>query len=213
MKSSTVLALIVLITGSINNAFETVKSKFSKLNVLVNKARASFDFTVDQDSSHPGNPRTLFNKSYDVNVSSTEVITTTFPHLLLAAQSPRIVFLTSGMSTLKGSEETLVPKLIDSIPEGWPKTGIRTSVASRSSKTALNLVMLAWNHLIKGDGIKVWCVSPGFLAKGLGGNAEVLGRAGAGDPAARGELIKKVIEGEKDANVGKVVGQPGVQAW
>ncbi|KAM6517857.1 hypothetical protein FSOLCH5_006626 [Fusarium solani] len=198
---------------SIRKLFEHVKSKYGKLDVLVNNAGASFDKTLDQDAADPAYLRTLYNKTYDVNVSSTQVITTTFIPLLLAGSSPRLIFLTSGLSTLEGCHKSLLTNLARDIPSGWPKMDVRTATAYRSSRVALNMLMLSWYHLLKEDGVKVWCISPGFLATGLGGNPEMLKKAGAGDPSIGGELVKKVIEGEKDGDVGKVVGQPGVQPW
>lgn len=62
--------------------------------------------------------------------------------------------------------------------------------------------------------MKVWSVSPGFLATGLGGNKEALKKMGAGDPATGGDLIRGVVEGERDADVGLVVHVGGkVQPW
>ncbi|RSL59700.1 hypothetical protein CEP54_007190 [Fusarium duplospermum] len=198
---------------SIRKLLEHVKSKYGKLDVLVNNAGASFDDALDKDAADPAYLRKLYNKTYDVNVSSTQVITATFIPLLLAGSCPRLIFLTSGLSTLEGSHKSLLTNLGREIPSGWPKKDARTITAYRSSKVALNMVMLSWHHLLKEDGVKVWCISPGLLATGLGGNPEMLKKAGAGDPSIGGELIKKVIEGEKDSDVGKVVGQPGVQPW
>ena len=45
----------------------------------------------------------------------------------------------------------------------------------RSAKTGLNMLMREWYRLLKNDGVKVWAISPGFLATGLGGiGAETL---------------------------------------
>lgn len=41
--------------------------------------------------------------------------------------------------------------------------------AYRSSKTGLNMLMREWVRILRNDGVKVWCLSPGFLATGLGG--------------------------------------------
>ncbi|KAL6923938.1 hypothetical protein ACHAPO_006628 [Fusarium lateritium] len=193
--------------------FETIKSKFGRVDVLVNNAGANFDSFEENDGADPARARLLFNKTYDNNVSGTQVFTATFIPLLLESSSPRIIFLTSGLSTLHGAHESFLSKITESIPKGWPKTGIPTAVAYRCSKTALNMVMLSWYQLLKEDGVRVWSVNPGFLATGLGGNPELLKSAGAGDPATGGELILKVIEGEKDEDVGKVVSQDGVQEW
>lgn len=175
---------------------------------------ANFESFEENDGADPETARLLFNRTYNVNVASTQVLTSKFIPLLLASSSPRIIFLTSGLSTLSGAHDSYIMKLSgSSIPKGWPKKVLPTAVAYRSAKAALNMVMLSWYHLLKNDGVRVWCVSPGFLATGLGGNPEALKKAGAGDPAKGGEIILKVIEGEKDADVGKVVGQNGVQDW
>ncbi|KAF4446183.1 hypothetical protein F53441_10159 [Fusarium austroafricanum] len=214
-SKSTVDILQIDITDdeAINQLFQFVKKKFGRVDILVNNAGANFDAMDNNDAGDPANARELFNKTYDVNVSSTQVFTSTFIPLLLESSSPRLLFLTSGLSTLEGAHNSFLTKMSGNIPQGWPKEGIPTAVAYRSSKTALNMMMLSWHHLLKGDGVRVWAISPGFLATGLGGNPEKLKKAGAGDPATGGELIKKVIEGEKDGDVGKVVGQPGVQPW
>ena len=63
------------------------------------------------------------------------------------------------------------------------------------------------------DGVKVWCISPGFLATGLGGDPESNKKLGATDPAVAGDFIRTVIEGARDADVGKVVNKDGIQPW
>ena len=59
----------------------------------------------------------------------------------------------------------------------------------------------------------MWCISPGFLATGLGGNPEVSKKLGAGDPATAGDFVKSVLEGERDDDVGQVIVRGGVQPW
>lgn len=75
------------------------------------------------------------------------------------------------------------------------------------------MMMLIWYWLLKADGIKVWCVSPGFLATDLGGIKEHLEAHGAGHPSVGGNLVRKVVEGERDEYVGKVVDSDGVQPF
>jgi NAD(P)-dependent dehydrogenase (short-subunit alcohol dehydrogenase family) len=76
------------------------------------------------------------------------------------------------------------------------------------------MMMLDWVTALKPDGVRVFAISPGFLATGLGGmGADKLKMAGAGEPSVGGELIRDVIEGKRDTDAGKVVNKDGVQAW
>jgi NAD(P)-dependent dehydrogenase (short-subunit alcohol dehydrogenase family) len=53
---------------------------------------------------------------------------------------------------------------------GWPKPSkLNPTDAYRSSKTGLNMMMRQWYRILKKDGVKVFAVSPGFLATGLAG--------------------------------------------
>lgn len=73
--------------------------------------------------------------------------------------------------------------------------------------------MREWYRVLRGDGVKVWCVSPGFLATGLGVGVEGNRGMGAGDPEVGGEIVRGVVEGGRDADVGCVVLREGVQGW
>jgi len=63
------------------------------------------------------------------------------------------------------------------------------------------------------DGVKVWAISPGFLATGLGGNPELLKKMGGGDPSIGGNFIKAVVEGLYDQDTGKVIRKDETQPW
>lgn len=76
------------------------------------------------------------------------------------------------------------------------------------------MVMVEWQRFLKEDGVKVFCISPGFLATNLGGmGAEKLRQMGAGHPSLGGAVIKEVVEGRRDDDAGKVVNAAGVQPW
>lgn len=138
-------------------------------------------------------------------------MTTVFVPLLLQANNPRLLFITSGTATLAGTENLnlFVNKYP---PKGWPKTQFNVA-AYRSSKTGMNMMMREWYRTLKEDGVKIWCVSPGFLATGLGGDQEANKKMGAIDPAIGGALVKSVLEGHRDSDTGKVIVQDGVQPW
>jgi NAD(P)-dependent dehydrogenase (short-subunit alcohol dehydrogenase family) len=159
----------------------------------------------------------MWNKSWDLNVTGSQVMTTIFMPLLLQTPNPRLIFMTSGTSSIANSEN-MTFAVNHYSPKGWPKgnfDGKSFNVpAYRSAKTGLNMLMREWHRALHEDGVKVWAISPGFLATGLGGaGAEALKKMGAQDPSVAGGFIRGVIEGSRDADVGKVVTANGTQAW
>jgi NAD(P)-dependent dehydrogenase (short-subunit alcohol dehydrogenase family) len=199
---------------SIQDAFSEVSEKYGKIDTLINNAGGSFDGLMRNDSS-PSAIRAAWNKSYSVNVASTQVVTTTLMPLLLASSSPRLLFVTSGLSSLETASAGKTSATIrEPSKPGWPKPFSPSQIAYRSSKTALNMMMLDWTRLLEPDGVKVFGISPGFLATGLGGmGPEFMKKVGAGDPREGGEFIGKVVEGRRDADAGKVINKDGVQPW
>ena len=155
--------------------------------------------------------RQMWAQSWNVNTVGAQILTSAFIPLLLRSSNSRLLFITSGTSTLAGTEnQSLAVNKYP--PKGWPKIGSHIP-AYRSSKTGLNMMMREWYRLLKEDGVKVWAVSPGFLATGLGGNEQANKGAGAGDPAPAGDFVRSVLEGGRDGDVGLVVMRDRVQAW
>lgn len=139
-------------------------------------------------------------------------MTLTFLPLLLRSQDPRLLFLTSGVSSLHESSETSNP--CNRIPPaGLPKD--QMFVGYRSAKTGLNMMMVQWARLLKNDGVKVWAVAPGLLATSLGGCTKLLKNIGAKEPRIGGNVVCGVIEGKRDADVGSVVREyrSPIQPW
>ncbi|KAI9149986.1 Short-chain dehydrogenase/reductase tropE [Paramyrothecium foliicola] len=194
---------------SINAAVELIKSKFGRLDALVNNAGAQFDdFFVEDGPKF----RQIFNNTWNVNVTGAQVLTYACAPLLLASASPRLIFLTSGMSNLGAASQRFMPPFKPNPPAGWPKTGVMAIQAYKAAKTGLNMLMLNWHWLLKEDGVRTWAVSPGFLATNLG--SERMDKSMAGDSRLGGDLLRRVLEGERDGDVGKVVMQNGqVQGW
>ena len=194
---------------SISKAFESVQAKHTHIDILINNGGAAFDGEI---MANRMTAREAWNKAYDINVSGTQVMTTTFVPLLLKSSTPRLLFVTSGLSTLQGAASPDSPRYTIP-PAGWPKPLAPSFVSYRSSKTALNMLMIDWNRVLRNDGVKVWCISPGLLATGLGGNPEMMKKFGAEDPVVGGNFIRDVIEGKRDADTGKVISRGGVQPW
>ncbi|KAF7973469.1 hypothetical protein HWV62_15066 [Athelia sp. TMB] len=189
---------------SIERAFEQVKARQGHIDVLINNAGAAFDsdFGTGRISL-----RDCFTKAYDVNVAGTQVMTWTFMPLLLKSTDPRLLFV-AGLSHITRASEAYFPTPPQ--PAGWPKKVDFETIGYRCSKTALNMLMLDWNHKLKEDGVKVWGVGPGFLATNLGSMPEKMKAMGGGHPSIGGKLLRSVVEGERDADVGKIVGKDGI---
>jgi hypothetical protein len=92
------------------------------------------------------------------------------------------------------------------------------------------MLMLDWNHKVffpapfpfastnilpqlQADGVKVWSVGPGFLKTDLGGLRHLADAMGCGPASLGGEMLLSVVEGERDADVGKIVVKTGLSSF
>ncbi|KAF2801865.1 NAD(P)-binding protein [Mytilinidion resinicola] len=186
---------------SITAAFETVKSSVGYIDVLINNAGGQFD--TDKTDESPASIRTAMNRAYNLNVTSTQVITMVFEPLLLKSKAPRLLFVTSGLSSLTTATAGKNPP-----------PGLKYPWGYLCSKTALNMQMRGWCNRLEEHGAKTWCISPGLLATGLtGAGPEAMKKMGAQGPEIGGVFIKDVVEGARDDRVGLVVDRAGVQPW
>lgn len=153
---------------SIQAAFDTISKQYGRVDVLINNAGAGFDTEMQEGKL---SLREGWNKAYNINVTGTYIMTSTFVPLLLKSSAPRLLFITSGTSSLIETEKFDNPALqrINASPAaGWPKQAAGMEIVSyRSSKTGMNMMVRDWVRVLKEDGVKVFCVSPGFLATGL----------------------------------------------
>lgn len=137
-------------------------------------------------------------------------MTYTFMPLLLHSTSPRLIFIT-GLGTFAQCSLGDIP--LPPLERGWPKKLDFETVGYRCTKTALNMLMLDYHYKLQKDRVRVWCVGPGFLATDLGDAREMVEAQGAGHPRVGGRLVRSLVEGERDADVGKYVVKDGIQAF
>lgn len=204
--------------ASLEAAVEDIGRKHGRLDALVNNAGAGFDGQIRDGGM---SIRDAFNASWDTNVSGTHVLTHLAIPLLVKSSDPRLMFVTSGTSSISetdpenwGNMQHLA-RLNASPEKGWPKQKEVNPVTSyRSTKAGLNMLMREWVRILKEDGVKVWAISPGFLATGLGGvPKETLKKMGALEPHVGGEFIRDVVQGKHDDRVGKVIRSSQTQPW
>ncbi|KAK7715184.1 hypothetical protein SLS64_003882 [Diaporthe eres] len=205
--------------ASLEAAVKTLSEKHGHLDALINNAGASFDGILRDGSM---SIREAFNASWDVNVSGTQVLTTLSVPLLLKSPDPRLMFVTSGTASITetdpdnwGNLAHLLDRINSSPEKGWPKDKQLNPITSyRSTKAGLNMLMREWVRILKNDGVKVWAISPGFLATGLGGvGKEQLLKMGALDPSVGGQFIRDVVQGKRDQDTGKVIRKDMIQPW
>ncbi|KAJ3962964.1 hypothetical protein N0V92_000251 [Colletotrichum tropicale] len=156
---------------SIKNAVQQIDSRFGRLDVLINNAGVLHDSDI---AAGKMSLREGFNASWNINVTGTHILTTHAAPLLLKSSDPRLIFVTSGTSSFTESSLVHVPnpklQLLNASPaKGWPKNDPEAMSLYRSVKTGLNMLMREWHRTLRNDGVKVWCVCPGYLATGIGG--------------------------------------------
>jgi len=87
--------------------------------------------------------------------------------------------------------------------------------AYRMSKAALNMWAVQEDRLYGKEGLKTFVMCPGFVVSNLRGKSEEA-RTGGGhatSPVVSGETMLSIIQGKRDADVGKFVHKDGVYPW
>ncbi|RMZ86311.1 hypothetical protein DV736_g6462, partial [Chaetothyriales sp. CBS 134916] len=215
----TSISLEVTDPASIASAVSFVTDKFQRLDALINNAALSGSTIDDMFASYTAVLAT--------NVLGPVAVASAFRPLLLRSDNPYSVYVSSSVGSLTQREaaarEAATTGKKPALPEP-KKPGLY-----RASKAALNMVMLdefaqfGWQEGqiapapgAEGKKLKVLAMCPGFVVSNLRGTSEELrsGWGRAGDPAVSGELVWAILEGQRDADVGKLVAKDGqIYAW
>jgi NAD(P)-dependent dehydrogenase (short-subunit alcohol dehydrogenase family) len=142
----------------------------------------------------------------DVNAVGPAVVAAAFRPMLLKSENPYSIFVSSGAGSMGRSSDPTQPLYRGGLPNGG---------AYRASKAALNMIALQEFIEFGEMGLKVFAMSPGFVKSNLRGTSEeeISGWGGAGDPIVAGETMLKIVRGERDADVGKLVTKDGIYPW
>lgn len=182
---------------SVDSAVEHIASKHQRLDVLVNNAaicpQSAF---AGKDSAAPP-AREVLREVLGTNVVGSVSVTEAFLPLLRKSSSPRLVFVSSSTGSLTHASD----------PTHRLNAVGRTEY--RTSKAALNFLMIQYHTALKDEGFSVFAADPGLNATNLTGDAASLKGRGAAEPGVGGERVAKVVRGDRDDDVGKVCGEYG----
>jgi NAD(P)-dependent dehydrogenase (short-subunit alcohol dehydrogenase family) len=196
----TAVQLDVTDVASIARAHDFVDEKFGRLDALINNAALGV-------TTHP-DVYTRYRALMDTNVIGPAVVADIFRPLLLKSSNPYSIFVSSGA----GSFGREVARF-----EGTMAKPQKVSSGSQYfvSKAALNMIALQEHIEFAEKGLKVFAMSPGFVVSNLRGPSEEM-RTGWGkaSPASEaGEIMKSILDGNRDEYVGKLVWKDGVYPW
>ncbi|KAI3580008.1 hypothetical protein IWW34DRAFT_694513 [Fusarium oxysporum f. sp. albedinis] len=181
--------------NSVDAAAQTLASEWGRLDILVNNAG------IISMASPP--TRKAFRKVLETNLVGALSVTEAFLPLLRKSEHkpPRLIFVTSSTGSITHTSN--------------PESPLHSAGATeyRTSKAGLNMLMTMYNIRLKSEGFLVFGVDPGLCATNFTSDAESLKQRGAAEPAEGGERIARVINGEKDEDVGKVIGVQGPNTY
>ncbi|KAJ5180694.1 hypothetical protein N7492_003904 [Penicillium capsulatum] len=196
--------------ASIQSAAEYVAKKYGHLDVLVNNAGVNNELALfwkhqnsrNQEPSSLLELRQLYRDAYEVNLFGAAITTEAFTPLLekSVAHPARIVFVSSHTGSL--SLRT------DPSTEFYAKMKTPSFPIYRSSKSALNLLMLHYAAKFQDRGWKVNGSCPNLTNTGFSGNS------GIGRPASESAVnIVRLATLSSDGEHGVYSDENGIVPW
>jgi NAD(P)-dependent dehydrogenase (short-subunit alcohol dehydrogenase family) len=141
---------------SVRQAAEWVEAEYGQLDVLINNA----GIARGDGSGRPSETLlTTLRAVYETNVFGVVAITNAVLHLLRRAPAARIVNVSSEVGSITSISDPESPL--------WPMA----SVPYPSSKSALNMVTVAYAKELRDTPIKVNAANPGYCATDLNGRS------------------------------------------
>ena len=133
-------------------AAELIEAEYGRLDILINNAG------ISRDRPHPPDelPVAVLREIYETNVFGVVAVTNAMLPLLRKSPAGRIGNVSSGLGT--------VALLSDPGSPLWQHANL---LGYNSSKAALNAITLIYAGTLRGAGIRVNALSPGFCATDL----------------------------------------------
>lgn len=190
------LQLDVTNLASIEAAAATVEKRFGRVDVVINNAGISGWCDTLQQS---------LSEALKVNAIGSALVAEAFRPLLLKSTNPYSIYVSSGAGSIT---RTLAQR-----PD--PSQQIKDDVAYRVSKAAQNMVAAVEWRDYGPQGLKVFVMSPGCVVSNIRGESDEQKSAWgmARDADTAGVTVKAIIEGQRDADVGKFVVEEGTRPW
>ncbi|WP_084960328.1 SDR family oxidoreductase [Thermoactinospora rubra] len=142
--------------ATVEAAAKWLEAEYGKLDILVNNA----GIVVWQDDPRPSaTPVDVLRQIYDVNVFGVVAVTNATLPLLRRAPAARIVNMSSELGSLTLARDPESP--------WWP----HNYMAYNSSKSALNMITVAYAKELWDTSIKVNAANPGYCATDLNGHS------------------------------------------
>lgn len=159
-RSLSTVTIDVTSDESIATAYKTIEHAYGRIDVLFNNAGVLLDGLDTPTAS-----RALFERTFQVNLFGAAAVTDAFVPLLENSTSlnPRIVFMTSRLGSLATKADSS------------DRSAARFFPAYRSSKCALNMLMLHYAGVFASRGWKVNGCDPGLTATALAGDQKNMG--------------------------------------
>ncbi|THV24246.1 SDR family NAD(P)-dependent oxidoreductase [Glycomyces paridis] len=171
------VGLDVTVPATIEEARRSIGEWYGRLDVLVNNAGISGSGNAAPGDAVDRVPSVVdldvVREVFEVNVFGVIAVTNGMLPLLRRSAGARVVNLTSHSASLA----------LYADPAG-PLAGL-PSAAYSPSKTALNAVTLQYANELRGEGILVNAVAPGFVDTEINGNTGVLSPAQAAEAVVR----------------------------
>jgi len=150
------LRLDVTDEASIRAAAKVVQERYGRLDVLVNNAGISLERGLDPTAVDADTVRRVF----ETNVFGVVAVTHAFLALLRRSPAARIVNVSSATGSLGEWSDPQSP-----VAQFAPLV-----LSYNASKSALNMVTVAYARALRDEGVKVNAASPGYVATDLNGH-------------------------------------------